>query len=68
LPRRTSSTRWSRITTAPTATRGKWGYSPLSGIHLLHLEKYESLFIIAMAALIVALAVAFFVAKHRRWD
>lgn len=33
---------------------------------ILDLEKYESLSLIAMAALIVALAAAFFVAKHRR--
>jgi uncharacterized membrane protein (DUF373 family) len=33
---------------------------------ILDLEKYDSLSMIAMAALIVALAVAFFVAKYRR--
>ena len=33
---------------------------------ILDVEKYEGLALLAMAALIVALAVAFFVAKHKR--
>lgn len=33
---------------------------------ILDLDKYEGLSLIAMAALILALAVAFFVSKHRR--